>query len=219
MAFNRSSQRQNVAIILSSMSFLLWGVKWVFPLNLEEEAHGFNKWQLGLSYNKIQELPRWIGELSALRVIGLSGNYLRTLPSEIGSLRELRHLHLSRNRLEALPEALRTLPLVALLLEANPALGLPDSILNRPAEEILRYYFESRDEKGHQLLELKLLLVGRGGAGKTTLVKRLAGEEPDAYELETHSIAIRELALVCPRGQVRTRAWDFGGQEILHATH
>jgi len=30
------------------MSFLLWGVKWVFPLNLEEEAHGFNKWQLGL---------------------------------------------------------------------------------------------------------------------------------------------------------------------------
>src|SRR5215831_11382737 len=48
MAFNRSSQRQNVAIILSSMSFLLWGVKWVFPLNLEEEAHGFNKWQLGL---------------------------------------------------------------------------------------------------------------------------------------------------------------------------
>src|SRR5215831_269795 len=57
MAFNRSSQRQNVAIILSSMSFLLWGVKWVFPLNLEEEAHGFNKWQLGLS-NSFETL-RW----------------------------------------------------------------------------------------------------------------------------------------------------------------
>src|SRR5712691_1670190 len=51
MAFNRSSHRQNVAIILSSMGFLLWGMKWCFTLNLEEEAHGFNKWQLGLDNN------------------------------------------------------------------------------------------------------------------------------------------------------------------------
>jgi internalin A len=66
---------------------------------------------------------------------------------------------------------------------------------------------------------LKLLLVGRGKAGKTTLVKQLAGEKPSARESETHSIAIRELTLACPQGRVRTRAWDFGGQEILHSTH
>jgi len=42
---------------------------------------------------------------------------------------------------------------------------------------------------------------------------------PDENEMETHSIAIRELTLKCPREQVRTRAWDFGGQEILHSTH
>jgi internalin A len=69
------------------------------------------------------------------------------------------------------------------------------------------------------LLELKLLLVGRGAAGKTTLVKRLAGEQPLKNEPETHSIRIREFLLKCARGQVRTRAWDFGGQEILHSTH
>lgn len=50
-------------------------------------------------------------------------------------------------------------------------------------------------------------------------MKRLAGEEPDERESETHSIAIRELVLGYPRGEVRTRAWDFGGQEILHSTH
>ena len=151
--------------------------------------------------------------------IALEYNHLRTLPPEIGSLGSLQLLYLNANRLETLPETLRTLPLRELELESNPALGLPDSILDRPAEEILRYYFESRDEKGRPLLELKLLLVGRGGAGKTTLVKRLAGDEPDAHESETHSIAIRELTLEYSRGQVRTRAWDFGGQEILHATH
>ena len=174
---------------------------------------------LDLAENRLQELPSWIGELTALKGISLVRNQLRTLPLEIGSLPELWFLLLQQNQLEILPETLRRSTVRSLALNGNPKLGLPDSILDRPTEEILRYYFESRDEKGHPLLELKLLLVGRGGAGKTTLVKRLAGEEPDAYELETHSIAIRELALACPRGQVRTWAWDFGGQEILHATH
>src|SRR5215510_4875151 len=50
MAFNRSSHRQNVAIILSSMGFLLWGCNGCCTPNLEEEAHGFNKWQLGLLF-------------------------------------------------------------------------------------------------------------------------------------------------------------------------
>ena len=174
---------------------------------------------LDLNNNKIREIPNWIGSLSLLEGINLRGNQLRTLPPQIGSLKRLVGLYLSNNKLEALPESLRSLKLEALDLQDNPRLGLPESILKRPPEEILRYYFESRAEKGQPLLELKLLLVGRGGAGKTTLAKRLAGEAPDARGLETHSIAIRELMLNCPSGLVRTRAWDFGGQEILHATH
>ena len=51
------------------------------------------------------------------------------------------------------------------------------------------------------LLELKLLLVGRGAAGKTTLVKRLAGEQPIKNEPETHSIHIRVFSLKCARGK------------------
>lgn len=174
---------------------------------------------LNLSDNRIQELPEWIGELKALKAIGLNNNLLRQLPPQIGELSELHLLGLAGNRLEALPESLRYLPLTQLLLQGNPHLGLPESILHRPSQEILRYYFESRERESQPLLELKLLLVGRGKAGKTTLVKRLAGEEADANESETHSIAIRELMLGCPKGQVRTRAWDFGGQEILHSTH
>jgi internalin A len=107
-----------------------------------------------------------------------------------------------------------------LALDNNPDLEIPQSVLDsRKSEEILRYYFESRGDKGRPLLELKLLVVGRGKAGKTTLVKRLAGEVPNQNESETHSIAIHELMLTCPRGTVRARVWDFGGQEILHSTH
>lgn len=174
---------------------------------------------LNLGRNNIRKLPEWIGELNALKGINLESNLLRQLPQQIGGLRELRIIWLLENRLEALPESLQGLPLKEMPLDGNPALGLPKSILERPPQEVLRYYFESRAEAGQPLLELKLLVVGRGKAGKTTLVKQLAEEQPNESESETHSIAIRELTLECPQGEVRTRAWDFGGQEILHSTH
>jgi internalin A len=173
---------------------------------------------LSLGDNRLQVLPSWLGELGDLRALSLSGNQLRTLPMSIGSLRKLEFITLDANQLESLPPSLADLPLRAAELDENPALEIPESILERPPTEILRYFFETREDR-RPLRELKLLVVGRGGAGKTTLVKRLAGEEPGAHEPETHSIVIRELMLDCPRGKVRTRSWDFGGQEILHATH
>lgn len=169
--------------------------------------------------NKIKTLPKWIGELKELIGINLRGNELRILPEEITNLNRLRVIHLNDNNLSSLPDGLQNLSITEIRLEGNLNLNLPQSILNRPAQEILRYYFESRDKEGQPLLELKLLLVGRGKAGKTTLVKRLAGELPNEEESETHSISITELNLKCPKGNVRTRAWDFGGQEILHSTH
>jgi internalin A len=174
---------------------------------------------LDLADNKLTELPPWIGELKTIKGISLVGNRLRSLPTEIGLLPELLFLLLQKNHLEELPPSLARSKLSLLALFGNPKLRLPKSILTRRAKEILRYYFASHAKKGKPLLEMKLLLVGRGKAGKTTLVKRLAGEKPDEFESETHSIAIRELALNCNRDQVRARAWDFGGQEILHATH
>jgi internalin A len=141
------------------------------------------------------------------------------LPDEVGRLRHLQGLFLDENHLHRLPAAISALPLKSLSLASNVDLGLPESVLRRNPKVILRYYFESRGEEGRPLRELKLLLVGRGKAGKTTLIKRLANEEPDPSESETHSIAIRELLLDCPKGKVKTRVWDFGGQEILHSTH
>jgi internalin A len=176
---------------------------------------------LVLRRNKLSKLPEWFGELTSLKALVLAENRLTSLPEEISECQNLVFLRVEDNELEDLPEGIRALPLKYLKVEGNPKLRLPVSIIERRRrpEEILRYYFESRDEKGQPLLELKLLLVGRGKAGKTTLVKQLAGERPSTNESETHSIAIRELILKCHRGQVRTRAWDFGGQEILHSTH
>jgi internalin A len=174
---------------------------------------------LDLADNRLREIPSWIGELQSLKYLLLGRNVLRQLPAEIGTLKQLRFLWIHENDLQRLPESLRQLSLHQLRIHGNPGLELPASVVKRTPQEILSYYFESRTEGGGPLRELKLLLVGRGKSGKTTLVKRLAGEPPDETEPETHSIDIRELKLDCVRGPVRTRAWDFGGQEILHATH
>jgi hypothetical protein len=124
---------------------------------------------VNLARNHIQELPPWIGELGEVKGISLDGNRLQVVPESIRSLRQLRILWLSNNRLVGLPTALSELPLQELRLDGNPDLDLPEGILNAHPREVLRYYFESRADDGQPLRELKLLLVGRGKAGKTTL--------------------------------------------------
>lgn len=173
-----------------------------FPEGLRD-ARGLE--YINLGQNRISTIPDWIGELSSLRLLGLDNNRLKKLPESIGNLPKLTTLWLNRNLLEELPISLRRTQLTILDLWGNRKLRLPASILDRAPEEILRYYFESRLGKGTELLELKLLLVGRGGAGKTTLVKQLAGEKPDEREPETHSISIRDLTLDCKRGKVKKK--------------
>jgi internalin A len=190
--------------------------------------------ELYLSNNQLSTLPEAIGHLSQLHVLHLSNNQLSTLPEAIGHLSQLQELDLSNNQLSTLPEAIGHLSqLQELDLSGNPGLSLPHEVLGpaskevfgsekrsrKSPREILDYYFATRGAKGRALREVKLIVVGRGGAGKTSLIKRLKGEPFDLHELETHGINIRELELACADGPVQARVWDFGGQHVLHAMH
>jgi internalin A len=86
----------------------------------------------------------------------------------------------------------------------------------RPAD-ILEYYFRSRQSR--PLNEAKLILVGRGGAGKTSLVNRLLHGGFDKDERKTPGISITPWELALGDEKVQLNIWDFGGQEIMHATH
>jgi len=72
------------------------------------------------------------------------------------------------------------------------------------------------------LNEVKTLIIGGGGCGKTSLMRRLMGQDFNPKEDQTHGIRILKHQIEY-KDQENTKIdvhfWDFGGQEINHATH
>ncbi|MBI1760758.1 MAG: leucine-rich repeat domain-containing protein [Acidobacteria bacterium] len=149
------------------------------------ELRGFRHLEaLDLSVNLLREIPTWLGELRQLQHLVLSGNPIGKIPGSLGKLQELRTLYLSDNELNEIPATLgECTKLTELYLHGNPDIGIPREILGptwvtvhflhqgppaNPAE-ILNYYFRPK----RPLLESKLILVGRGEVGKTSLINRL----------------------------------------------
>jgi len=62
-------------------------------------------------------------------------------------------------------------------------------------------------------------LVGRGGAGKTSLVRRLVTKVFSPHQQKTDGIEITSWKLKIKDENIRLNIWDFGGQEIMHSTH
>lgn len=184
-----------------------------------------------LSGNRFALLPEFVSKNVDLTELDISDNQITSLPESMCALARLRVLRARGNQLTTLPSCLRDLPsLKTLDLRENPGLGIPPEILtarNRqePAEpaDILSFYFRQVSEETRSLNEAKILLVGQGGVGKTSLVKRLLQDVFDPDEQKTEGISIRRWTIPANTdGQgetVQLNIWDFGGQEIMHATH
>ena len=116
------------------------------------------------------------------------------------------------------PEIAELKNLTELFLDGNPLENLPLEIMEKGIEEI-RNYFKSFEEEKRPLNEVKVLLVGEGSSGKTSLVKRLLGEGFDGNEHQTQGINIKGWKFKYKDKEIKVNFWDFGGQEIMHSTH
>ena len=177
--------------------------------------------ELYLSKNQLTTLPESLGQLTALRVLNLDYNQLTVLPESLGQLTSLLQLDLFNNQLIALPRSLWQLRVLESLdLIENDALGLPREVIARSfsPSKILDYYFKTR-EQARPLNEVKLLLVGRGGAGKTSVIRRLRENKFVKGSRETLGIAIKPWLVDAGERRVKVHTWDFAGQVMTHATH
>ncbi|MEG3220672.1 GTP-binding protein [Vibrio gigantis] len=106
-----------------------------------------------------------------------------------------------------------------LSLVGNPIENPPLEILSGSQENI-QSYIDSMIGDTSILNEAKIIFVGDGSVGKTSLMKRLVHDEFDAKESQTDGIEIEPYKVdLDEEGVVNATIWDFGGQQILQATH
>jgi internalin A len=187
-----------------------------------------NLTSLNLSYSFLTGLPEWIGNLTNLRYLDLTGNRLETLPESMGKLKLLEELKATKNQLVSLPQSLSQLKNLSMLTISSNNLDLPPEIARkRRPEKILDFLRQQQEEGIDYIYEAKLLVIGEGGAGKTSLAHKLinstyklkleGGENP---EKSTEGIDVLRFDFPHSSGNsFRINIWDFGGQEIYHATH
>jgi internalin A len=220
--------------------------------------------------NNISKLPPEIGKLANLKRLDLRKNKLIDLPPEIGNLENLEILNLSHNQITELPKEILNIKNLKVLDLRGNKLPIPPEILEKTNEPkvILNFYFQIKryapadkegsddspsvifvkrtgDETAAQPInETKLLLIGQGSVGKTSLVQRILHSTFNPNQLKTEGISIgqwefeisQEVAariqiqpfspmepskplIMVYNSKMRLNIWDFGGQEIMHATH
>ncbi|MEH2429617.1 MAG: COR domain-containing protein, partial [Nostoc sp.] len=202
-----------------------------------------NLTQLHLSYNKITQIPEAIANLTNLTQLHLSYNKITQIPEAIANLTNLTQLHLRNNEITQIPEAIESLPkLKKLDLRGNPLpispeiLGSSDDVSSvknifnyslllgsfdgvGSVEDIFNYLRLLRSGEVRPLNEAKLLLIGQGSVGKTSLIERLIRNKYDKNQSQTDGLNVETWNVQVNSKDIRLNVWDFGGQEIYHATH
>ncbi|MBC1256952.1 leucine-rich repeat domain-containing protein [Trichormus variabilis] len=183
-----------------------------------------NLTELHLSSNQITQIPEAIANLTNLTELYLNYNKITQIAEAIAKLTNLTELHLDGNQITQIPEALESLPkLEKLDLRGNP-LPISPEILGSvyevgSVEEIFNYLRLLRSGEVRPLNEAKLLLIGQGSVGKTSLIERLIHNKYDKNQPQTNGLNVETWNVQVNSKDIRLNVWDFGGQEIYHATH
>jgi internalin A len=160
-----------------------------------------NLTQLDLYSNQITKIPEAITQLTNLTQLNLGGNQITKIPEAIESLPKLKELDLRENPLPISPE----------ILGSSDEVGSVKDIFN-----YLRLFHSGEVQP---LNQAKLLLIGQGSVGKTSLIERLIRNKYDKNQPQTDGLNVETWNVWVNSKDIRLNVWDFGGQEIYHATH
>ena len=154
--------------------------------------------ELYLYGNQLESVPESLGNLTALTELYLSGNRLASVPEWLGNLTALTALDLRGNQLTALPAWLADLldGGLELGLEGNPLADPLPELAERGAPELATYLRSLHDAEPQ--FEAKLLVVGEGNVGKTSLINALRPAPFVEGRPTTHGIEITPLTISSP---------------------
>lgn len=172
--------------------------------------------------------------LKSLRMLDVRDNKQIDDIAPLSRLPALYHLQLSGTFVSDLSSfaarILAGLPLSSDRYGIAEGIHVFDLPLKHPSQEIVaqgpeavKNYFREIAEQGvDRLYEAKVLILGEGGAGKTSLLRRLYQPTMPLPRVDetTRGIDVHRQDFQTADGRTfRLNVWDFGGQQIYHATH
>jgi internalin A len=201
----------------------VFNLKGLVYLNLSSDSNSDEVFR-----NKIEVLPSRLTELKNLKTLDVGNNNITSISPKLGLIK-LKTINLSNNKIEMIPfEIAKINTLNTLDITKNPLQNIPPEIALRGLGPILNFIKELEEQD--YLYEVKLILVGEGRVGKTTIAKTLSLPDYSIQdELTTEGINVTKWNI--PKNEFKIsdfpyirdsftlNIWDFGGQEIYHSTH
>ncbi len=173
-----------------------------------------NLTKLDLASNSISDISA-LKELKNLTKLDLSQNLIKIIPNWISRFQKMDIKFKTGISFRDKEKNVRNL----IYFYGNPVENIPVEIIQQ-GKKAVKNYFDELEKGKVNLYETKLLLVGYGAVGKTSLMKRLVFDEYNENELSTEGIDIKRWNLKTKSDkELKINIWDFGGQEIYHSTH
>ncbi len=189
-----------------------------------EECQRNRSTELDLSRCHLEVIPDKVCELTWLTRLNMNSNKITNIES-LKDLTSLGSLDLNSNQITYLPNWVGQSKMDIVLrkeiswgesmfnLYDNPIENIPLEVVDL-GNEVIHGYLETLDGNDKPINEIKVIFLGEGASGKTSLRKSFCGEEFDGSEPQTHGINIKDEDC-----GVHLKLWDFGGQDIMHHTH
>jgi GTPase SAR1 family protein len=198
---------------------------WIGTLDLEH---------LSAIDNKFSALPDSIRNIRSLKTLDLGWNPFNALPSLIFEIESLTSLDLTHcNIHEISADILRLTNLRYFYWYGNPIISPPEEVTKEGLDAVRSYWRQRADTGVDYLCEAKLIILGEAGAGKTSLAKKIENPNYKLSPVEKSTEGIDVIRYQFPtvirandnrdektlNRDFQVNIWDFGGQEIYHATH
>ncbi len=186
---------------------------------------------LNISYNNINDAS-FLASFIGLTSLNIRGNQISDV-SFIKKMTRLTSLDISDNRISDLSPVLnlveKGIPVVwdefrpnAINVLGNPFTMPPVEVVQHGNSAIIEYFHQKQAVGINLLPEAKLILLGDGRSGKTSLANRLLGKELPKEEDRTQGvdIVIGEYGFPLSEGKnFKLNIWDFAGQDKYKPLH
>jgi small GTP-binding protein len=166
-------------------------------------SHLRNLTELKISYCKLTDISP-LKDLKELKMLDLANNNLIYFPAWLLETQ----MENSSGDTYGIIES-------GFCLVDNPIENVPAELLQEN-KSVIGDYFKSLEYGSQAINEIKVILLGEGAAGKTSLMNYLQGKPFNKEEPQTHGINLEECTGL---SGVTMKVWDFGGQDIMHHTH